>query len=310
MLGRAGLTPSDLLTLSELPETLSPEDTRWLLVDHNALTGSLTKFSGHVTGCIDHHVDEGTVPHDAQPRVIEACGSCMSLVIEQSKGIWEDLSSREADAAAEQAELAQICLAPILVDTSSLMNEDKVTEKDRTAVTFLEQKLQGVSGYDRTGYYNELSALKEDFSKLSLRDIFRKDYKEWSEAGLNLGVSSIVKDLDCLIDEKASGSADVFLDEIKSWANERSLDVVALMTTSHRGDEFQRHLFAWGQSAGGVAAVRELESSCAADLELETYAAGRLDGGPDRRAWRQHKLTASRKQVAPLMRDALKRASG
>ena len=87
VLKHAGLTLKDLLTLSELPD-LKPEETRWLLVDHNSLTGPLTKYSEQVTGCVDHHADEDVVRKDASPRVVEPCGSCMSLVVDEERQIW------------------------------------------------------------------------------------------------------------------------------------------------------------------------------------------------------------------------------
>ncbi|KAF4123039.1 exopolyphosphatase [Geosmithia morbida] len=298
-LSHAGLTPSDLLTLTELPNDLQEDNTHWLLVDHNSLTGPLSKFASRVTGCVDHHVDEGAVPADSLPRVIENCGSCMSLVIEETKGIWEE--------AAEQAKLARLGLAAILIDTTNLTSKDKTREKDRAATAFLEEKLKGdASGaaYSRDAYYREIEGFKEDISKLNLHDILRKDYKEWTDAGLKLGVSCVVQGLDYLVEEKAAGSVDKFLEAVGRWSDKRGLDFAVVMTTSHPGGEFQRHLFGWGRTPGGVAALRQFQHASTEELQLETYCQGRLDAGDDRRGWRQYKLSGSRKLVAPLLRDA------
>lgn len=306
VLGQAGLEPSDLLTLSELPSQLRAEDTRWLLVDHNSLTGPLRKFSGQVIGCIDHHTDEDAVPRDAEPRVVEPCGSCMSLIVDETRDLWGKLADSGETTVVEQQSLARLALAPILIDTINLTADHKVREKDKTSVAFLEDKLVGTD-YDRTAFFNKIDEVKSDISGLGFRDIFRKDYKEWTEGKVKLGISSVVQDLDYLIDEKADGSEEKFLSKMDEWAKERELDVASVMTASNRDGEFRRYLFVWGRSSGGSEAVKQFVD-LAGTLQLEQYGGGRLDGDSGKRlAWRQHNLEASRKQVAPLLRDAMKK---
>lgn len=304
MLKHADLTLKDLLTLSELPD-LDPKDTRWLLVDHNSLTGPLKKFSGQVFGCVDHHADENTVPQSADPRVVEPCGSCMSLVVEESRDAWKDLANHSvegSDAATEDEKLAKIGLAAILSDTINLTAKEKVREKDPRAVSFLQERIRDDS-FNRNAYYDEISTVKEDISTLSFRDIFRKDYKEWDGQGLKLGISCVVQDFDYLV-SKADGPLP-FLRDFEAWTKERNLDVAAIMTTSHPGGEFQRHLLVWGRSQEGRGAMGRFVS-VGEKLQLETWNKGELDDGKERMAWRQRDLAASRKQVAPLLREALK----
>lgn len=306
VLRHAGLQPSDLLTLSDLPEGLKPEDTRWLLVDHNALTGKLDVFNKSIMGVIDHHVDESIVPEDATPRIVEPCGSCMSLVVEESKPLWEALAASD-ETLGEQAKLAKLGLAAILIDTVNLTEEAKIKPKDRTAADFLEKKLQG-SGYDRTEYFEEIQRVKEDISGLSLRDILRKDYKEWDEGNLKLGIASVVQGLSYLLKDKASDDPAALLDALSSWAQERKLDVVSIMTTSNPDGEFQRHLLVWGISDEGRAATARFVDGNTKALELEPWGDGVLDGD-GRAAWRQKNLKESRKQVAPRLRNALTKAN-
>ncbi|KAM5345205.1 hypothetical protein ACJ41O_011067 [Fusarium nematophilum] len=305
VLKHAGLSLKDLLTLSELPD-LQPEDTRWLLVDHNSLTGPLKKFSSRVFGCVDHHADEHAVSEDAEPRIVEPCGSCMSLVVDESREAWEDLVSRDvegssSDAAAENDKLSKIGLAPILSDTNNLTAKEKVREKDPRAVSFLEARIRDPS-FSRDAYFDEISAVKEDISGLSFRDIFRKDYKEWDGSGLKLGISCVVQDFEYLV--SMAGGAGALLDDFASWARERKLDVASIMTTSHPGGEFQRHLLVWGVSDEGRGAVDRFVA-VGERLRLETWKGGELDDGERRFAWRQKDLAASRKQVAPLLRESL-----
>ncbi|KAK1244635.1 hypothetical protein MKX07_003434 [Trichoderma sp. CBMAI-0711] len=317
VLQRAGLSPSDILTLSELPD-LKPEETQWLLVDHNALTGQLQKFQSRVIGCIDHHVDENVTSRDVKPRIIEPCGSCMSLVIDESRAAWdsfpplnvgqekEGVDAKEA-AAEEDDKLATLAFAPILIDTIDLKEEHKVKEKDIRAAKYLHSKIRQQE-FQQTKFFEDIAAVKEDISQLSFYDIFRKDYKEWEEAGLKLGISCVVQDFDYLL-EKAK-QPDVFIDELAKWAKERKLDVAGVMTTSNPGGEFQRHLLVWGITEKGAEAAKRFPG-IAEGLGLEPWKDGLLDGDDGkRRAWRQRDLKSSRKQVAPLLREALKGVEG
>ena len=302
VLGHAGLGPSDLLTLSELPD-LPPSETRWLLVDHNALTGPLKKYAAQVEGCVDHHVDEKAVPEDASPRVVEPCGSCMSLVVDECQQPLKELLD---DPHGENDKLVRLSLAPILLDTINLTAEAKVCDKDISSVSFLEKHMRSAD-FDRAAYYDLINAVKEDISNLSFRDILRKDYKQWEDAGVVLGVSCVVQGFEYLL-EKA-GDQQGYLDAITAWADERHLDVAAVMTTSHPAGEFRRQLLVWGITETGQAALQKF-LAISSSLQLEAWNGGELDAANTRHAWRQHNLAASRKQVAPLLRDAIKSAAG
>lgn len=301
VLKHAGLEFSDLLTLSELSD-LSPEQTEWFLVDHNALTGSLKKYQSRIVACIDHHVDDGVTPKDASPRVIEHCGSAMSLVVTECQKDWQAAAEADNGSRSIDAHLAKLGLAPILIDTINLTAKEKMCEKDTAAVEFL-VPMTGEKDFDRTKYHDEITAVKEDISSLSFRDVFRKDYKEWTDAGLRLGISCVVQNFDYLL-QTADDKLDVLLDEFRSWATERSLDIAVIMTTSHPGGDFQRHLLVWATSERGTPAVNNFIQNSTDSFQLTQWKQGKLDGDA-RFAWQQHKLTASRKQVAPALRDAM-----
>ncbi|KAI9152139.1 putative exopolyphosphatase [Paramyrothecium foliicola] len=306
VLKHAGLTPADLITLSDLP-TLKPEETRWLLVDHNSLTGQLTRYSNQVFGCVDHHVDEGSVEPDAQPRVIEPCGSCMSLVVQEGRAAWDALA-KEAETNEEDAEelkkLAKLAFAPVLIDTVNFTAANKVKDSDVRAASYLDAQLRD-NAFQRDAYYKEIAAVQEDISQLSFRDIFRKDYKEWTEDGTLLGISSVPQNFEYMVAE--AGGPDVLVAELARWAEERRLDVVAVMTAANSDGHFERQLLARGVSDEGAAALERFVG-IAAGLELEPWRGGELDGeGGRRRAWQQGDLASSRKQVAPLLREAMKK---
>ena len=367
----AGLQPDDLLTLSDLPQgdnSLGPDQTRWLLVDHNAPAGPLSSLSAsNLIGCIDHHEDEGVIPHDSLdgPRVIAKCGSCMSLVVDQSRAAWDNLASSSSSPpdSAIDAELAHLALGPILIDTINLTSKDKTTDLDISAVEFAEAKITTTTTtttspnsnkYDRAAFHDEIAHLKEDISSLTYRDIFRKDYKQWSEGGLKLGTSSVVQGFrylttpsnnnnnnnnnnkQLLYDEDSTRrSKSQFLSELKRWAAEQKLDIAAVMTTCMLEGQFSRELLVWafGEQAAGVA--RQFAKRNENALGLETWNGGELDdaghhdhhseegaggargGGEEgrreeeeeegwRACWTQRRLECSRKQIAPLLREAMR----
>ncbi|KAI1461339.1 DHH phosphoesterase [Annulohypoxylon moriforme] len=333
----------DLVTMSELPGTLGvgalkPEDTRWVLVDHNVMTGHLVKrFGDKVVGCVDHHDDEGVVPRDAELRVIEKAGSCMSLVVEQCRETWEALAKGdevvvdregqlvgedgevvvevevEKDAAKKMeinAQLAYLALAPILVDTANLGNKDKTTAHDERAAEIVE-------GYIRTDirtkYFTEISSQKEDVSLMSIDDILRKDYKEWLEGRLKLGTSSAPQPFTFLVSQ--AGGIGKLTESLRGCMKRNHLDVMVVLTTSKNNKgEFVRELLVFVRSLPNVVtAVKEfMEGEGKEKLGLQTYEEGRLDGqdeqGTWKRCWRQERVEFSRKQIAPMLRDVLKKA--
>ena len=144
---QARLQPADIIALDDLPPTaklremLPPEHTRWILVDHNRLEGTLGEiYDERVHGVVDHHAEENVVPEDTspEPRVIEDCGSCTSLVVRTLLGtptgsntstpedgtVNVNYSSAQAEAFPTGA--AALALASILIDTRNLTNPDKV----------------------------------------------------------------------------------------------------------------------------------------------------------------------------------------
>ncbi|KAJ9138453.1 Exopolyphosphatase [Pleurostoma richardsiae] len=328
VLGRAGLKGSDLLTLSELPspQDLDPTRTRWLLVDHNALTGVLEgPYAGRVVGCIDHHEDEGKVPPrdpdgGGAPRVIEKTGSCMSLVVECCRDVWEKVAARatseakgeEEDGAGADldAQLAHIALGPILIDTTNLTSKDKTTEKDIRAVEFAEARMGTAEAYDRAAYFEEVSRLKNDLSRLSYRDIFRKDYKQWTDGGLVLGMSSVAQGLNYLFDK--IGDEEALRRELRRFAEEKRLDIAAVMTVTHEGGRFGRELLVWALNPDAARAVEAFVARSGGDLGLEELEREglRAEKADDqwRACWRQGQTKYSRKQVAPMLRSAMKEA--
>lgn len=336
LLSHANLNPSDLITLDDLP-SLPPSKTSWTLVDHNALTGRLASAysnPANITACIDHHDDESFVPATATPRIITKSGSCCSLITTHLHEPWVQLalfSSSIGAANGQQsylviddtaytstwdAQVALLALGAVLIDTQNLTSTHKVTSHDTQAVKLLEAFINMSPRlspkYDRDAFYAEIDAAKSNISALSLTDILRKDYKSWSEGDLELGIASVVQGLPFLR-EKADAEAssqDALVRACVGFAKERSLGLFAVMTafTNARGD-FERELLLLATEEGRAseAAKRFVEKS-AGELKLVELDRPTSEGEsvPWLGVWRQDCLEASRKQVAPLLRKAMK----
>lgn len=329
------ITLDDLPALSEIRSKLAPENTKWILVDHNALQGQLGKMYGdRVVGVIDHHDDEGKVPAETgeEARIIEKSGSCTSLVTNYCRAAWDTLSASAMSSGAAHAQgdsllndaafvrqwdadVAQLGLASILIDTANLEDANKTTEHDRQAAAYLEAKImlcpQLAASFNRTGFFEEIDAAKKDIGSLKLQDILRKDYKQWDQ-GLKLGISSVVKPIEFLqkkaCHEAKASSPEALLEAIKGFSEERGLDMFCLMTTSSGADgKFQRELLLWAFNDGAVEAAKSFAANSQDELELEDWQGySDVDNGSEwRKVWWQRKVQHSRKRVAPLLREAM-----
>ena len=308
--------------------------TEVVLVDHNAIsipTLSTDDVASRVkiVGCIDHHIDESFVPSTASPRIIKTgIGSCTSLVVQHLRDsqLWQSPDDQDT-----LATLSRLALAPILIDTANLTAEGKVSDTDRDAVAFLESCITSSSSntktahqvWDKESFYNEIATSKANsLDLLTLPEIFERDYKEWTESTssgeqLNIGISSVVKSLTWLID-KSKGVAEMS-DAIHDFAkrSDQNLSLFGIMTTSTSADgDFQRELLI---TASGVTAKKALEcfkAKATDELKLESWADNselnqRLkdeatSAGGSCWMWWQRAVGKSRKQVAPLLRGALK----
>lgn len=256
---------------------------------------------------IDHHDDEGFYL-SASPRIVEKSGSCTSLITNHFKSLFPTEGLVRGD-------LARLTLAAVLIDTTNMTN--KVTRHDEGALKFLEAQIQKSASegstpepWDRKAFFDGVWGAKNNVDGLPLRDLLRKDWKEWVEIvdetseKRKVGIASILRELKWLRERE---EGDGFVDGVKTWAEERELDVACIMTTTGRGGEFRRELLVWelGSRAGGCisAFTKKAEE---AGLGLKTWQSGSLDEGSERRAWTQADLTASRKQVAPLLRESVR----
>lgn len=151
---------------------------RVILVDHNRLKGGQEEWGAYVDQIIDHHVDEKIkYPHLVKAnKLIDKVGSCATLITE--------IITQETFLTKE---LACLLLAPILLDTSNLLDQAKVTIRDTDAAHFLKERAGDLYSEN---FYEELLKRKSDVAFLSPRSLLKKDLKIYQEEDFTYGIAS------------------------------------------------------------------------------------------------------------------------
>lgn len=362
--GKEGKDGQDMQDEHDTQDTLEEQDKQnVILVDHNApsipvpgVDEQTINSRLNVVGCIDHHVDEGYVSADADPRTITTgIGSCTSLVVThlRQKGLWVGATTAEPEGIRQ---IARLALAPVLIDTSNLRGQgDKCSDTDREVVAFLEgvvkadgeectkrtettERDQGVTNgtetkWDRDAFHQVIGAAKaSSLDLLSMQEVFDRDYKVWTETAsarvgqdgqdgqkghdrqtdVNVGISSLVKPLSWLV-EHAGGVAQ-FLDEVDKFADARELGVYAMLTPGHSGKGKEVLVLGLDEPLGEV--VQKFEDMGGEELRLTEWEedTGLIRGLDEWTAtkkggwkiWWMGDTSKSRKQVGPLLREAVR----
>lgn len=297
---------------------------------HGSVEGLEDRITFNVVGCIDHHTEESFVPAISEedvndpssqpPRVVEVGpGSCTSLVVREARhrGLWNDNSEANIH-------IAKLALSAILIDTGNLTAPGKVTDVDREAVAFLENVISGsssaTSSWNRLSFFEAVQHAKQhslDF--LTIDEILARDYKDWTVAsGRKIGICSVVRSLPWLYEKAESENEkssleqssrtgvnrEPFLESLRFFALSRSLSIVSVMTafTAAETGQFSRELLAWALDGESVSCVERFAQQAAQHLQVEPCSGTQLP--PGLKIWKQRDVTKSRKQVAPLLRDA------
>lgn len=216
------------------------------LVDHCNLQGDvLTELYRQkrldVVSIIDHHDDEKAFLQ-ANPRIIQTCGSCSSLVFDY----WHSEATPDIDFS-----IVELLLGPILMDTGNM--SQKVEQGDVDAILEYKNILSGAglplssdiifavdgSKNNFNLVYENLKAAKKDLNGFLPFDIFRKDYKQFvfetkSKESVTIGFSSIGKPLSWLLKNYKKSE---FLDGLQELQKTHSLDVALLTTSFNRGED-------------------------------------------------------------------------
>jgi exopolyphosphatase len=317
----------DLIFMDEidLPALQQNNDLQLILTDHNKLSPTLAQLSPAVTGILDHHKDE-ILYLDAEPRVIEVCGSATSLVAEA----WET-SELAKDGEGERflgdGELGTLMVSAVLLDTINLNPKfERVTPKDEKAAEFLLGYIlkdkAGEDAVDKAHFLNELfeklQDAKFDCSGLSSLDLLRKDYKETQGTpSFKFGISTVgwyLGGKGGWIErerEHGRGGLEAVKKALGSYATSRGLDVAMIMTAfDHKGvldssrKGFERELVVYFPEeivSRGLDKVFMEKLEAFSDLKLEKVE--EHDGeAVDGLYWfKQDNLGMSRKLLQPLV---------
>ena len=294
-----------------------------ILVDHNApaietVTDEDIRARFQVVGCIDHHVEENYVPRQVEPRVIKlGIGSCMSLVTEHLRSINLWTGEKDHKKLPGYTQISRLALTPILVDTWNLKAPgDKCSDLDREQVAFLDS--QTGDDFDREDLFDQVNTAKyESLKLLRMQEIFARDYKSYAEEleegkFVDIGIASVFEDLKWL-SKHAKGKQNL-VEELVKYAQrgEKVLEVFSLLTKS--GNSKEVGIFSFGEP--GRRAITIFENT-AKELQLKEWneddaLSKQLDervGVGSWKIWWMGDISKSRKQVAPLLRSAVKQTS-
>ncbi|KAJ3200301.1 Exopolyphosphatase [Entophlyctis luteolus] len=277
-----------------------------VLVDHNVPASSLRSRLGtlDVVGIIDHHADEGMFEKCALVRMIEPVGSATSIAVNMIKSSDPPI--------AVDASFAKLLVAPILLDTVHLdPSSNRVTSADVRASEFLQGIIRNEDvSYSSLDHFKLLQSAKFDVRALNVEQILGRDYKQTtcvaaSNSSVTLGISSVSLSLSSLL-AKEKGDVGNFLGIVRNFANERKLDIYAIMTAFE--DEttgvFSRELLV------SVSGKEELFPSSKLfekleniiDLDLKGVTSDNLQCSPDHvRVYKLGNIKMSRKLFQPIL---------
>ncbi|SCU91687.1 LAME_0E13454g1_1 [Lachancea meyersii CBS 8951] len=269
-----------------------------VLVDHNDPQSVMKNLVDSVVGVIDHHEDLGLhkdIISRHNPRIITPSGSCSSLVF----NYWhKTLDSSER--AKMSPDALSLCLGALLIDTSKMSH--KVEHPDQKAHAAYKQSLPNLN-FDE--FFSQLRQAKDDIVGLSLRDILRKDYKEFEfskkQGLLKCGFASVVKPLEWIY---AQFPDQEFVDSCENFGSERSLDILVVLTswTDSKG-QFERQVASYAKEKPNIEYSRLIAQQIAAPLKLQPLEV--LNPPSENCAFfSQLDTSASRKQVVPYVHDA------
>lgn len=259
------------------------------LVDHNVPVGDQQFLSTSVIEIIDHHKDEtGSLYHDVMKNIAPV-GSCATLVA-------KDFLDMKPMALERNPDLVKLLLGAILVDTVNLEpSAGRATDVDRDVVV----RLGKLTDVDQDSLYSQLQNAKFDFSGLSAYDLLRKDFKNAAptHSGIKAGASSIPETLEDFLKRP---DADDALDR---FSKDHDLDLLLLVSVSFTDPE-HRHL---KRQCGVYSKNEPLRSQVANYLKNQEHLNLKeiTTSNPDLTTFDQGDITASRKQLLPLVNAAL-----
>lgn len=297
---------------------------RLTLLDHNALNTKRMVIPpmqqqskseiGQVVEILDHHMDLGK--HSAAPVREIAFADGQALVASNCTLVAEKIIASSAVHSRNDEAFAlwsTLLLAVIALDSINFNpRAKKVTARDIQAANELEK----VSFASKEALFEWLQAEKFNpvhWDAFSVRSCLQCDYKEFqlpSDRGTGglYGVSAILIDLDRFVKKESTSGA--LIEQLQAFAQENCLAFLLVMTMFIDSDgERRRQLLFYKPSSSDSS--ESLVPRCVQFLEQEgSLALERLDlpathADARLQAFSQRNAGASRKQVVPLLHQAL-----
>lgn len=291
---------------------------RLTLLDHNALnTKRMVPVQqskseiGQVVEILDHHMDLGKHPTAPVREIAFANGQALvasncTLVAEKIIGFSATHGRNdEAFALSSTLLLAVISLDSVNFDP----NAKKVTARDIQAANELEK----ASFATKEALFEWLQAEKFNpahWDAFSVRNCLQCDYKEFqlpdNASGRVYGVSAILIDLERFVKKKDTSTA--LIEQLQAFAQENSLAFLLVMTMYVDADGARRRQLLFYEPVSDKESlvpkcVQFLEQEGSLQLEKLELPASHAD--ERLQAFSQRNAGASRKQVVPLLQQAL-----
>lgn len=307
------------------------------LVDHCNIQGDVLKHlfdenKVDVKAIIDHHEDEKCFL-DASPRTIKPCGSCSSLVY----NYWSrQLDKKEFND--KNCEIVPLLLAPLLIDTSYMSSkvedDDKMAYESYQKYPLHESQLHNwllttsskkvdIESFGPENildvYYKVIKRAKKDLKGFSLYDVLEKDYKFFrfernSNSALNVGFSSLSKSFKWIASKY--GKKEIF-QELQKFVSIQKLDLLVITTSFSKKEteEYTREFaYFFEKRNENSALLNELSNMLKDKLKLNydiyhieefEWILSDSNENANLTLFNQGELSASRKQVVPLVKEAI-----
>jgi exopolyphosphatase len=153
----------------------------------------------------------------------------------------------------------------------------------------------------------QLASTKSSVGNLSMKDLLRRDYKQYLIAGLRVGLSTVPAGLKPLVKRDTNK----FWNDVDGWMEDQRLDVLGVLTTyrsAKRGKHRRQLLFVVRPEHAQVEDKLFQGISSNGELQCEERRIAGL-GSHRARCWRQNNVKATRKVVAPLVKHLLEQSS-
>jgi len=276
-----------------------------VLVDHNELSIFQEYLIPKVVSIIDHHADGGLGKGRMEVRVVEKCGSCMSLVLREMERAKSKLCMDPA--------VAFCAVATIMLDTGFLSPKlKKTTDLD---VRFYKRYITEMKVSDERAFFDNLCSLRGDLRGLSLAQLMGKDAKFFrvpesapkeNHPGEPFGCSTIVSSFASM--EKQSDNC---YDEFCKFGASRKLFMFFILTAYMENKTFKREL---GMFTTDGKLAPALVSRLEAEELLKSRAVVKLNPRPNDigyffQTWTGLGAAVSRKKFIPILRRVLKLSS-